>query len=180
MTKGRSGWEITDDGLKATVAFVHVASLTAALANATPVPADTPLPAKPAARKPAVKKPSTKAAPRKPASKAPEGEPGVVLGDQPQSVALAGDFGTVLGALENWDPGHAGVQMVLDAHSGIWKLSAELPAGNYSYKAVANGSWDQNYGAFGFLDGANHEFTHDGGHVTFHYNHATKDVLRGA
>ncbi|WP_449372019.1 pullulanase X25 domain-containing protein [Arthrobacter psychrolactophilus] len=62
--------------------------------------------------------------------------------------------------------------------SGLWQLTAELPEGQYSYKAVLNGSWDENYGAFGILDGANHEFAHAGGPVTFRYDHATKDVLR--
>ncbi len=183
MSKGRSGWEITEDGLKATVAFKDAESLTAALANGTPVPADTSLPEKPAAKKTVTKraaapKSSAKATPKKAAAKAP-GENGGVLGDQPQSVALAGDFGTILGAVENWDPAHDEVQMELDAHSGTWKLTADLPAGSYSYKAVVNGSWDENYGAFGQFDGANHEFSHDGGNVTFHYDHATKDVLRG-
>ena len=69
--------------------------------------------------------------------------------------------------------------MVPNTIDGVWQLTADLPAGQYSYKAVVNGSWDENYGAFGLLDGANHEFAHDGGTVTFHYNHATKDVLRG-
>lgn len=189
MTKGRSGWEITEDGLKATVAFKTVDALTAALADGTPVPADTPLPTKPAAkkaaaRKPAAKAPATKKAPakaaaRKTAAKAPAEASAVEPQDQPSSVALAGDFGTVLGALENWDPSHSSVQMKLDAKRGTWKLTADLPAGKYSYKAVVNGSWDENYGAFGLLDGANHEFEHAGGEVTFHYDHATKDVLRG-
>ncbi|MGO4382837.1 pullulanase X25 domain-containing protein [Specibacter sp. RAF43] len=189
MTKGRSGWEITEDGLKATVAFKDVASFVDALANGTPVPADTPLPSKPSAKRKPAKKPTARTVTKattasatetstQPAAEAPAGEAAVVLGDQPKSVALAGDFGTILGALVNWDPGHDGVQMRLDAASGTWKLTVDLPAGRYSYKAVVNGSWDENYGAFGVLDGANHEFTHDGGPVTFHYDHATKDVLR--
>ncbi len=193
MTKGRSGWDITEDGLKASVAFKDAESLSTALANGTPVPADTALPTKPAAKRaPAAKKASAKApakkapakaAPKKTAAKAPAEASGVELHDQhrnqPSSVALAGDFGTVLGAVENWDPSQNSVQMKLDAKSGKWKLTADLPAGKYSYKAVVNGSWDENYGAFGLLDGANHEFEHAGGEVTFHYDPATNDVLRG-
>ncbi|PYI69133.1 glycosidase [Arthrobacter livingstonensis] len=194
MAKGRSGWEITEDGLKATVAFKTVDALSAALAEGTPVPADTPLPTKPVAKKPAARKPAAtksaaktaattkktpiKAAPRKTAAKAPAKAAAVEHKDQPASVALAGDFGTILGSLVNWDPNHDRVQMKLDAKRGTWKLTADLPAGKYSYKAVANGSWDENYGAFGLLDGANHEFEHVGGEVTFHYDHATNDVLR--
>ena len=191
MTKGRSGWEITEAGLKATVAFADVESLVDALANGTPVPADTALPTKPVAkRKPATtkaaaaakapaKKAPAKASPTTTAAKAPAQAAGVEHRDQPASVALAGDFGTTLGALVNWDPSHDNVQMMLDAKSGKWKLTADLPAGRYSYKAVVNGNWDENYGAFGLLDGANHEFEHAGGEVTFHYDHATKDMLRG-
>lgn len=143
MTKGRGGWEISEDGLKATVAFPTVESFTAALAQETPIPASSQRP------------------------------------DQAASVALASDFAAILGAVENWDPSHNNVQMTLDAATGKWTLAADLPAGEYSYKAVVNGSWKQNYGAFGLLDGANHEFIHDGGPVSFHYDHATNDVLRG-
>lgn len=204
MTKGRSGWDITETGLKATVAFPTVETLTAALTDGTEVPAGTALPEKAAAKpatKPAAKKAAAKTAaktvskaaskaatpakkaPAKPATKktaakATAPAAGVELKDQPGSVALAGDFGAVLGAVENWDPSHDAVQMRLDAHSGKWLLATDLPAGTYSYKAVVNGSWDENYGAFGQPDGANHEFEHAGGAVTFHYDHATKDVLR--
>jgi hypothetical protein len=189
MTKGSSGWAITEDGLRATVAFPTVEAFTAALAAGIPVPADTPLPTKPPARKPAAKRavrkpapkkaPATKTTTRRAAAKAPAPVAAVVRQDQPTSVALAGSFGTILGALKNWDPSHDSAQMRLDAHSGTWKLTVDLPAGHYSYKAVVNGTWDENYGAFGMEDGANHEFKHDGGQVTFHYDHATKDVLRG-
>lgn len=188
MTKGRSGWEITEGGLKATVVFTTVETLVEALASGAQAPADTALPAQPAekkapAKKAATKKPAAKKASAKPApaeataDKSSE-ESGVEHKNQPASVALAGDFGTVLGAVENWDPSHNTVQMTLDAKQGTWKLTADLPAGQYSYKAVVNGSWDENYGAFGVNDGANHEFAHEGGPVTFHYDHTTKDVLR--
>ena len=186
MSKGRGGWEITDNGLRATVAFNTVDLLADALKNGTLIPAGTPLPEKPVdkpaakapAKKAAAKKSTTKVAPAKAAAGEAAEETGVVLGEQPAAVALAGTFGEALGAA-NWDPSHSNVQMELDSTAGVWQLSAELPAGQYSYKAVLNGNWDENYGAFGLLDGANHEFAHAGGPVTFHYNHATKDVLRG-
>lgn len=194
MTKGRGGWEITDNGLRATVAFDTVEKLADALSNGTLIPAGTPLPEKPtektaakkAAVKPAAKKTPAKTAAKKPSTKATAAEAaaasateasGVVLENQPATVALAGTFGDALGAA-NWDPSHSSLQMSLQK-SGSWLLTADLPAGQYSYKAVLNGSWDENYGAFGVLDGANHEFTHAGGPVTFHYDHATRDVLRG-
>lgn len=190
MAKGRGGWEITDNGLRATVAFNSVELLTDALANGTRIPAGTPLPEHPvekparkaSAKKAAAKKTATKSATneKEAAAAADRGtqEAGVELKDQPQSVALAGTFSEALGA-QNWDPSHAQLQMSLDHGHGIWRLTADLPAGHYSYKAVVNGSWDENYGAFGIQDGANHEFAHEGGLVSFHYDHATKDVLRG-
>lgn len=193
ITKGRGGWEITENGLRATVAFDTAEKLADALDNGTLIPAGTPLPAQPAgkpaekpakkspvaktATKTAAKKASPKAAPAQAAAEEPAEASGVALENQPASVALAGDFAATLGA-ENWDPSQSVVQMQLDAKHGIWKLTADLPVGQYSYKAVLNGSWDENYGAFGIEDGANHQFTHNGGPVSFHYNHATKDVLR--
>ena len=52
LVKGRSGWSITEDGQRATVAFADPAAFVAALNAGTPVPAGTPLPAAPA-QKPA-------------------------------------------------------------------------------------------------------------------------------
>ncbi|HEX9230057.1 MAG TPA: glycosidase, partial [Arthrobacter sp.] len=54
LVKGRSGWTITEDGQRATVAFADPAAFAAALDAGTPVPADTPLPSAPAG-KPAAK-----------------------------------------------------------------------------------------------------------------------------
>ena len=54
LVKGRSGWSITEDGQRATVAFADPAAFAAALDAGTPVPAGTPLPAAPAV-KPAAK-----------------------------------------------------------------------------------------------------------------------------
>lgn len=184
ITKGRGGWEITENGLRATVAFDTADKLADALSNGTLIPAGTPLPEKPAeaaakkpaAKKPAAKKTTAKATSAKAAAAKKTESSDVVLENQPASVALAGNFGHALGA-ENWDPNHPSLQMTL-VNAGTWQLSAELPAGQYSFKAVVNGSWDENYGAFGVLDGANHEFAHSGGPISFHYDHATKDVLR--
>ena len=50
LVKGRSGWSITEDGQRATVAFAEPAAFAAALDAGTPVPADTPLPAAPAGK----------------------------------------------------------------------------------------------------------------------------------
>ena len=198
LVKGRSGWTITDDGLRATVAFAKPEEFAAALAEGTPVPEDTPLPEapkKPAAKKPAAKRTASKPAASKvknaataaestpesttaaeaPTKKAPAAkEPKL---EQPSAVAVAGDFSTLLGAPEDWAPQHDQVQMKYNARKKVWSLTAELPAGFYTYKIALNRAWDENYGAFGVRDGANHELHHDGGKVTFTYSHATRDIV---
>ncbi len=197
LVKGRSGWSLTDDGLRATVAFADAESLAAALAAGTRVPAEMPVPTAPAAPAKAAKTASgktagkataTKTRPAKPAAepktpaapKAPAAQSGpsaVELGPQPEAVAIVGDFGTALGAPGNWEPDYDEVQMKFDDMDRLWKLTAELPEGFYSYKATIDRSWEENYGAFGVRGGANHELHHRGGSITFRYDHGTKDVL---
>ncbi|GAC1489290.1 MAG: hypothetical protein NVS2B15_06930 [Pseudarthrobacter sp.] len=240
LVKGRSGWTITEDGMRATVAFPDADTFAAALDAGTPVPADTPVPAAPAVKKapakdaaasktagakataaeaPAKKAPVKKAADKKaPAKKAAEAvgkaaklieeavEPVVkavrsrkapatkskaktqdVASEplegpdeetfpQPEAVAVAGDFNTLLGAPENWAPQYDESQMDFDFSSQLWTKSTELPAGYYTFKIALNRSWTENYGAFGTFDGPNHELHHDGGTVTIRYNHRTRDI----
>lgn len=217
LVKGRSGWTITDDGLRATVAFPDPDTFATALAEGTPVPADVPvpteLPAKAAAPKAAAKAPKAaqkKKAPskaakvvekaaeliedavapvakavrtRKAAAKAapaseetPAEAPSVESIDQPEAVAIAGDFNVLLGAPANWAPQYDESQMTLDAVDQLWKLTTDLPAGHYTFKIALNRSWDENYGAFGAFDGANHELHHPGGRITFNYDHRTRDI----
>jgi hypothetical protein len=211
LVKGRSGWTITDDGLRATVAFPDEASFAAALDAGTPVPAGTPLPvaapAKPAAKKATAAKaekapakaekaptktakvvdkaakliedavaPVAKAVRGKKAEAASETEaPAVETIPQPEAVAVAGDFNTLLGAPENWAPQYDEAQMELDSLDQLWKLTADIPAGYYTFKIALNRSWEENYGAFGAFDGANHELHHDGGRLTIRYDHRTRD-----
>ncbi|MBT2533047.1 glycosidase [Arthrobacter sp. ISL-48] len=249
LVKGRSGWTITDDGMRATVAFPDTAAFAAALDAGTPVPADLPVPAAPAdfvpvraaaagtatasttpdtgsattktadakedtvktpAKKtPAKKAPTKKAAEavgkaakliedavepvvkavrtRKAAPKAKAEAPAangtapatatdVETFPQPEAVAVAGDFNTILGAPENWAPQYDEAQLELDALDQLWKVSAELPAGYYMFKIALNRSWEENYGAFGTFDGPNHELHHGGGTVTIRYDHRTRDI----
>lgn len=227
LVKGRSGWTITEDGMRATVAYPDPVSFATALDAGTPVPADTPVPTAPAgfvrpvsaaaatleapvkeetAKKTARKTPAKKAAAavgkaakvledavepvvkavRK--TKAPAKDtaadaaaepfegPDVETHPQPEAVAVAGDFNTILGAPENWAPQYDEAQMEFDFLDQLWKKSAELPAGFYTFKIALNRSWDENYGAYGAFDGPNHELHHNGGTVTIRYNHATRDI----
>jgi hypothetical protein len=185
LVKGRSGWTITEDGMRATVAYPDAVSFATALDAGTPVPADVPVPAAPAGfvRKTTavaeVPAPSAKTETKKTARKTPaepfEG-PDVETLPQPEAVAVAGDFNTILGAPENWAPQYDEAQMEFDFLDQLWKKTAELPAGHYTFKIALNRSWNENYGAFGTFDGPNHELYHDGGMVTIRYNHSTRDI----
>ena len=226
LVKGRSGWTITEDGMRATVAYPDAVSFASALDAGTPVPADVPVPAAPAGfvRKttavaevpaPSAKTETKKTARKTPAKKAaaavgkaakviedavepvvkavrkgkapakadeaaaaaePFEGPDVETLPQPEAVAVAGDFNTILGAPENWAPQYDEAQMEFDFLDQLWKKTAELPAGHYTFKIALNRSWNENYGAFGTFDGPNHELYHDGGMVTIRYNHSTRDI----
>jgi hypothetical protein len=227
LVKGRSGWTITEDGMRATVAYPDAVSFATALDAGAPVPADVAVPtapegfvrkvtapAEPAAAAVPAKKPAAKKAPAKKAAAAvgkaakvleeavepvvkavrktkspakataaaeasaaePFEGPDVETHPQPEAVAVAGDFNTILGAPENWAPQYDEAQMEFDFLDQLWKKSAELPAGYYTFKIALNRSWDENYGAFGAFDGPNHELHHNGGTVTIRYNHATRDI----
>ena len=229
LVKGRSGWTITEDGMRATVAFADTVTFATALDAGTPVPAETPVPTapegfvrrtsitetapvQPAAKTETAKKPTkrtpakkaadvvgkaakvledavepvvkavrTRKAPAAAEAAAPElteplEGPDVETHPQPEAVALAGDFNTILGAPENWAPQYDEAQMEFDFLDQQWKKSADLPAGFYTFKIALNRSWDENYGAYGTFDGANHELHHDGGTVTIRYNHSTRDI----
>lgn len=97
--------------------------------------------------------------------------------EQPEAVAVAGDFNVLLGAPANWAPQYDESQMELDLVDQLWKLAADLPAGTYSFKIAINRSWDENFGAFGAFDGANHEVHHSGGQLVIHYDHRTRDIV---
>lgn len=194
LVKGRPGWSITEDGQRATVAFADPAAFAAALDGGTPVPAGTELPEAPAAKaapKASAKTASTaeaKATPkRKKAEAAPAAEASAAEAkgssaeavDQPDAVAVVGDFNTLLGAPENWSPEFDEVQMKLDSADQLWKLEADIPAGFYNFKIALNRSWAENFGAYGLFDGPNHELHHEGGRLVIHYNHRTRDIVLG-
>jgi hypothetical protein len=218
LVKGRSGWSITDEGQRATVAFAEPAAFAAALDAGTPVPAGTPLPTAPAVkpvraakpvaiadeapsktskvagkaaklieeavapvakavrkRKPAAEAPGAKAA----SAEAPAAAPAVSVEtiEQPDAVAVAGDFNVLIGAPANWAPQYDEAQMELDQVDQLWKIAADIPAGYYTFKIALNRSWDENYGAFGVFDGPNHEVHHSGGLLVIQYDHRTRDIV---
>ena len=133
----------------------------AAAATAAPAPAATAAPAAAATAAPAAAAPAT----------------GGETIEQPEAVAVAGDFNILLGAPANWAPQYDESQMELDLVDQLWKLAANLPAGTYSFKIALNRSWEENFGAFGAFDGANHEVHHYGGQMVIHYDHRTRDII---
>ncbi|NJC21660.1 glycosidase [Arthrobacter pigmenti] len=96
--------------------------------------------------------------------------------EQPDAVSAPGSFNTEIGCAEDWMPACGAAQLTLDPADGIWRLSVDVPAGNYEFKAALNGNWKVNYGAGGAPGGANIPFTHDGGPVTFSYDHRTNVI----
>jgi hypothetical protein len=184
MSKGRGGWAITEDGLRAVAAFSSPSELAEALDAGTPLPeaptrvaeAKPDTPPEAPARVEDAKLPAPPEAPAQPeVAPAQAAESGRPAG-QPASVAVVGDFGVLLGADRDWDPAAIAVQMRFEPADGLWRLDGELPAGRYAFKFALNGSWEENYGAYGLLDGANHEFQHDGGAVTIAYDHNSRDL----
>ena len=189
MSKGRGGWAVTEDGLRAIAAFSSPSGLAEAL------DAGTPLPEAPAQRAEGKLRPRPKPgggarrraqlaeapaqvaeAPAQVADSPAQAAESGRTTEQPASVAVVGDFGVLLGADRDWDPAAGAVQMRFEPDDGLWRLDGELPAGRYAFKFALNGSWEENYGAYGLLDGANHEFQHDGGALTIAYDHNTRDL----
>ena len=107
--------------------------------------------------------------------------------EQPAAVSVPGSHNSELGCVtdsgapEDWAPWCDQAQMTRDSKDDIWKLTADLPAGGYAFKAAINRSWDENYGAGGLPGGSDIPFDHTGGSVTFYYDHGThwitNDVL---
>jgi alpha-amylase len=98
---------------------------------------------------------------------------------QPDSVTVAGSLNSEMGCPDDWHPACEAAFMAFDPADRLWKLTADLPAGRYEFKAAINGSWDENYGQDGAPNGSNIVLNHDGGPVTFRYDHTTHVITAG-
>ncbi|WP_395401044.1 alpha-amylase family glycosyl hydrolase [Arthrobacter sp. UC242_113] len=98
---------------------------------------------------------------------------------QPDSVTVAGSLNSEMGCPDDWQPACESAFMAFDPADRLWKLTADLPAGQYEFKAAINGSWDENYGQDGAPNGSNIVLNHDGGAVTFRYSHTTHVITAG-
>ncbi|APX01730.1 alpha-amylase family glycosyl hydrolase [Arthrobacter sp. QXT-31] len=105
----------------------------------------------------------------------------VVVGatPQPDSVTVAGSLNSEMGCPGDWQPECRAAFLAFDPADRLWKLTADLPAGRYEFKAAINGSWTENYGQDGALNGSNIVLDHDGGPVTFRYSHTTHLITAG-
>ncbi|MCC3265281.1 winged helix-turn-helix domain-containing protein [Arthrobacter gengyunqii] len=175
--EGRAGWSITASGRRALQDFPDTADLLAAMNGKAVAPAA----ASPAAAE--VEEVVEEALQDSVAvPEIPQEHHGAHAGTerpepsfpQPGAVVIAGTLGSALGQAD-WDP--AGLQLTFDRNDELWKLTADLPAGHYEYKVALDGSWEENYGRHGHRDGANMDMAHDGGPLTFLYDHATHTVV---
>lgn len=87
-------------------------------------------------------------------------------------VSIPGSLNSEMGCAGDWAPDCDEAQMELV--DGIWRLTVDLPAGDYEYKVATEKSWDENYGADGVAGGANIAISHDGGSITFYFDPLTK------
>ena len=189
--EGRAGWSITAPGRQALKDFPETADLIAALGGKAPAAgvsggtetAGTSAPAAEgveeiieAALLEAVASPAV-----------PQEQHGAHQGTelpepsfpQPEAVVVAGSLGSVLGQAD-WDPAGTDLELIFDHSDELWKLTVDLPTGHYEYKVALDGSWEENYGRDGHHGGHNLELEHDGGPLTFLYDHATHLVVTKA
>lgn len=97
------------------------------------------------------------------------GDPVVI---QPGAVSVPGGFNSEMGCAGDWLPDCNQAQMTL-GDDGLWRLTVDIIGGTYEYKVAIDKSWDENYGAGGGPGGSNLVLEHDGGPVTFTYDHRT-------
>ena len=99
---------------------------------------------------------------------------------QPDFVSVPGNLNTEMGCAGDWQPECDQAQMTLDPNDQIWKLTVDLPAGDYEYKAAINKLWEESYGQGGTPGGSNILLNFSGGSITFYYDHGTHWITSSA
>ncbi|GAA1552074.1 hypothetical protein GCM10009789_02200 [Kribbella sancticallisti] len=91
-------------------------------------------------------------------------------------ITVAGSLQSEVGCPADWSPSCA--QSELTPGTGTqYSRVFDVPAGAYEYKVTVNGSWDENYGAGGVLNGANIPLRLEGpAKVQFSYDDTTHVV----
>jgi hypothetical protein len=88
-------------------------------------------------------------------------------------VNLPGSYQDQVGCGGQWDPACEKTAMV-KGDDGLYRLTVQLPAGDYEYKVALDGAWTTNYGSDGAQYGPNYTLSLSAGsEVTFTYDPAT-------
>lgn len=97
----------------------------------------------------------------------------LILGALAGMVNLPGDYQDAAGCGANWDPACEATGME-EGDDGLYRLTVEIPAGDYEFKVALDGDWGVNYGSDGAQDGPNYPLSLAAdGSVTFTYDAET-------
>src|SRR4030043_747215 len=70
-------------------------------------------------------------------------------------VNLPGSYQDKAGCGGTWDPACEATAMV-QGEDGLYRLTVQIPAGEYEFKVALDGAWTMNYGSDGAQDGPNY------------------------
>lgn len=88
-------------------------------------------------------------------------------------INLPGDYQDQAGCGGDWDPACEATALE-KGDDGLYRLTVELPAGDYQYKVALDGAWTVNYGSDGAQDGPNYTLSLAAdGSVAFTYDPET-------
>jgi arabinogalactan oligomer / maltooligosaccharide transport system substrate-binding protein len=97
----------------------------------------------------------------------------LIVGALKGMVNLPGSYQDKAGCGAAWDPACAATALTV-GDDGLYRITIEMPAGDWEYKVALDGSWDVNYGSDGALNGPNYTISvAAAGPVTFVYDPAT-------
>ncbi len=100
----------------------------------------------------------------------------LIVGALAGMVNLPGSYQDQAGCGAAWDPACEATAMT-QSDDGLFRITLDMPAGDWEYKVALDGSWDVNYGSDGALIGPNYTISvAAAGPVTFVYDPETHMV----
>jgi maltose/maltodextrin transport system substrate-binding protein/arabinogalactan oligomer/maltooligosaccharide transport system substrate-binding protein len=100
----------------------------------------------------------------------------LIVGALAGMVNLPGSYQDQAGCGAAWDPACEATALTA-GDDGLFRITIEMPAGDWEYKVALDGSWDVNYGSDGALNGPNYTISvAAAGPVTFVYDPETHMV----